>query len=493
MTSLFRATMEKTAAAVDQTAAAAKDAATVMAETPGTVATVVGNVAEAVGDGVSGSLTVTKEVVGAAAESITAVAEKPTYASSQIADVIRRRLPDPDRRVEVAFKFTVGVSVLVCLAVIRRTFRDAEATRYDLTDPDAKRIARQQSRGTVASVLTSLSFGLVNFAVDYYGDVNAATSTALIGMVFGGTVGFLMDNAMGSDAGWKLWSTAGRTKAWKYALGCLSTDRYIRYAITVLFDMFLTLILFRPIYTNVKNLPYFNKGNAAMANGLCSTIIGLITFQAYANVTRFTWAYPSTDSQEGSDWIKGATMQVLVSIAATLFLASNTKVEGEQFGINDEEVKLPLVLGSMVLLWVLSTRNAMQPKLDVAVVPDNIFVVVSDTALEVGATVAGGTLTDVSKGEPVDDDSFEVIRDFGENKYLIRRLVPAHKYDIASNLNDEEISAKSMKGSLILLGLGLATSYPTIYITGANKDKRSRIFFSFMAMTTALAAPGMMA
>ena len=63
-------------------------------------------------------------------------------------------------------------------------------------------------------------------------------------MTLGGTFGFVLDNQIGSDEGFReyLWSP---TVGMKYALGCLASARYVRFCITLLFDMFFTVILFK--------------------------------------------------------------------------------------------------------------------------------------------------------------------------------------------------------------------------------------------------------
>ena len=65
-------------------------------------------------------------------------------------------------------------------------------------------------------------------------------------MCFGGTLGFLMDNTIGSDTGFAVFSERGKFQAWKYALGMMSTGAYMRYTLTVLLDLFISLIIFKP-------------------------------------------------------------------------------------------------------------------------------------------------------------------------------------------------------------------------------------------------------
>ena len=66
-----------------------------------------------------------------------------------------------------------------------------------------------------------------------YGLIDPSTSTVLIGMTLGGTFGFILDNQIGSDEGFReyLWSPSS---GMKYALGALASARYGRCVITII-------------------------------------------------------------------------------------------------------------------------------------------------------------------------------------------------------------------------------------------------------------------
>ena len=100
---------------------------------------------------------------------------------------------------------------------------------------------RTKTRGTVASCLQAFSFSLtVNAMLDKFGRVDPSTSTIFIGMMLGGTFGFMLDNQIGSDEGFRdIWSPSS---GMKYALGSLASQRYVRFIITLFFDMFFTVI-----------------------------------------------------------------------------------------------------------------------------------------------------------------------------------------------------------------------------------------------------------
>ena len=107
---------------------------------------------------------------------------------------------------------------------------------------------RKAKRGQLASIIIAVTFGIFNACVDNFGSVDAATSTALIGMTLGGSLGFLADNILGSEEGYTTFENKGWGSAVEYAFGKLASGNFSRYGITVLMDMFVSLILFEPTF-----------------------------------------------------------------------------------------------------------------------------------------------------------------------------------------------------------------------------------------------------
>ncbi|MEC7113210.1 MAG: hypothetical protein VXW72_06690, partial [Candidatus Thermoplasmatota archaeon] len=64
-------------------------------------------------------------------------------------------------------------------------FRNPEARTFNEDASDEEKQSRQQARGTIASLITSVIFVGMNYGLDVGGNVDKATSTALVGMGFG--------------------------------------------------------------------------------------------------------------------------------------------------------------------------------------------------------------------------------------------------------------------------------------------------------------------
>ena len=274
-------------------------------------------------------------------------------------------------------------------------------------DDEEEQTRKNGARGQLASIAVSIMFGGVNYVCDNVGQVDGATSSALIGLLFGGTVGYIADNYFGTKVGQSLYAlgkapdnliqqladaedkmandetqkklynqlnnfrkyekygSTGKQIAFKYALGKLASTNYLRYIITVLMDTFISGILFYPTYNwMISGSKYFqcrtlsSVGDnifekfetTAWANAVISAVIAMTTFAAYANQTRFQWAYPDPGSEST---IHPGSIFMACTAFGVLFLIGPTGNDG----INDKKVKLILVIVTIGLLSFLNTMG----------------------------------------------------------------------------------------------------------------------------------------
>ena len=221
---------------------------------------------------------------------------------------------------------------------------------------------RTKERGRVASIIQSLTFSaLVNASLDKLGKIDPSTSTVMIGMFLGNTFGFILDTMLASDEGLReyLWDPP---QGMKYALGSLATERFMRFFVTVIFDMFFTVILFKHFYSKLVQVAGFSQnGREWMANFVVSAVLGVLTFVVYANMTRFEWAYPSGLEDVNEQWISGPTMLLAVIIMNMVYLTSETRVRIEEPGINDPGVKLVMTMINFVILYLLQENDILDP------------------------------------------------------------------------------------------------------------------------------------
>ena len=106
---------------------------------------------------------------------------------------------------------------------------------------------------------------------------------------------------------------------------------------------------------------FSTSGREWIANGFCSFLIGLLTFQVYANMTRFQWAYPSGAEDVYNQWVSGSTMVLAISIMSMLYLTTETRTRVGEKGINDPPVKLAIVFFAFCALWGMNVYNVLDP------------------------------------------------------------------------------------------------------------------------------------
>ena len=270
----------------------------------------------------------------------------------------------------------VGAGIFVYSYMTRSSCWTIQDTLQDHNTIRATIDQRTKVRSTVASCLQAFSFSLtVNASLDKFGHVNPSSSTVLIGMILGGTFGFILDNEFGSDEGFReyLWSPWG---GMQYALGSLASARYVRFIITLLFDMFFTVILFKHGYTRLVQIAGFSEsGREWIANGFVSFFISTITFQVYANLTRFQWAYPSGQEDIFNQWVSGSTMVLCTVIMNMVYLVTETRTRVGERGINDPPIKLVVTLFTFTALWGMSQYGVLDPSLTAT---SNATVIVAD-------------------------------------------------------------------------------------------------------------------
>lgn len=324
------------------------------------------------------------------------------------------------------------------------------------------------SGSRVGLAVVAIAAGLLTFAVDKFAHVNAATSTALLGMCFAGTLKFMVYHAVGTERAAGLWNRSPR-RAWKHALGMMTTETFVLHTLSTLLNIFLSAMLFKPTYVFLSRRPLLRHKHA-LVSGLTTTLtLGLVSC-ACSDTLRHT--------SVGADVASRGTMHVTMTLAAASFLASDTQLFSNEPGINQPSVKLALVLGAMCMLCILGRRGA--ATLSVSDIAS------SRIPLSTGDTVHGSRLRGLD-GERLDDVDYRITRavhgaDGAE--YIVARVEPEAR----------DLSGRSMYGSLVLMLIGAVTSGTTIFGTGkSGKHHLLAVFAGVMAITTAIASPGLAA
>lgn len=220
-------------------------------------------------------------------------------------------------------------------------------------DPDVEdetKIKRTENRGTIISMWIMLSA----VAQAVMKSCGASETMLLIcyGFFMAAIIGFMGDQAFGTDEGYSLMTIgtrannkSGRMRGVatriKYALGRLTSSEFWRYIVTVFLDMFISMPLQSVIVSvcdsTIQGLKHtvplmpmgFSWGLGTLLNNfdnILQSFVAFITFLAYANETRFRWAYPGINV-DPSLLISTSTIKLATSIAAIVYLVANVSAD----------------------------------------------------------------------------------------------------------------------------------------------------------------------
>ena len=95
---------------------------------------------------------------------------------------------------------------------------------------------RSAARGSLTSLVGSLTLGLLATCIDMYADVNLITSATLMSLIYGNVVGYIMDVAIGSDSGLKILKEEGGHSSLRFAIKSMAGPNFQRYIVCTMLD-----------------------------------------------------------------------------------------------------------------------------------------------------------------------------------------------------------------------------------------------------------------
>jgi len=239
---------------------------------------------------------------------------------------------------------------------------------------DEEKLAREKARGQLVSVAMSIMLNLVGW---FMFKIKVKESLVVInyGFILGPVIGFLLDQAIGTDAGFSRWR-ASPAGGFNYTFSSLIGANFGRYIVTVLLDMFISNPLQDVLKRQAKQMGVIkrltdndDKGcfltkydNFVAINfpSILQSIVAVATFNAYTNETRFAWAYPSATLDRDLR-IPPGTIMLATCIAAVLYLNFYTIMDNisdrEYFDVNE---KVTYVMFTIALLCRLSMTDSME-------------------------------------------------------------------------------------------------------------------------------------
>ena len=342
---------------------------------------------------------------------------------------------------------------------------------------------RLEIRQTVASLFATATFSLMNAYADGVAGIDAATSTILIGMIMGNTIGFVFDQVIASEEALQFrygdydeneTSTKRNfTLSMRFAFGGLYSSKFARFFLTVIIDAFVSLVFFKVLYPKIYKFPgvrCLNDSNArTLSNFLTTFLISISTFLLYAQKLRSNWAYPPIRLKSNDFKISNDTVLIFVTIAAALFSVTNTQMIPNEsvFSVNNPRTKTIFTVIGLGLAVILAKQGFIDSKQEFERKEE--FRVLT-------ATFDGNVK--LNDHVTLDDGRDAVVlRKVGEgNEYKVGVVVQLYKDNAEDIYTKEETTKYAWGGFALYLLIALLTT--SITILGTSKlPRRSKIIF----------------
>ena len=235
------------------------------------------------------------------------------------------------------------------------------------SDPDEIN-RRVLLRGTLVSMLSAILMSLIGAGMAAAGVAEQLIVTNY-GFLLGPVIGYILDIGIGTEDGFRL--IKNFKKHWFYMMSALASTKFLRYIITVLFDLFVSdpimdvlkdfakplsnhlLGFTSPFITKPDSRNFYFKFVGSNFPAILQAIVAFITFNAYTNQTRFNWAYADS-SLPSEKRINPFSISLVVSLGAAFYLSHNRNDK-------DRTIKIIYVLVAIGLLYLMNQYGYMDP------------------------------------------------------------------------------------------------------------------------------------
>ena len=172
----------------------------------------------------------------------------------------------------------------------------------------------------------------------------------------------------------------------------------------------------------------------------------------------------------------------MTTLAAVLFLSSDTRVTENFDGINSNNTKITVVSFVCLLVFLLFKYDILEEKQDVSLEPENLFMVYSpeNVAFEPRQIVSNNDISRID-GKRLPKGEFTVIEsDLFMNVPMYK--VVSNRPNYVYKVKEAIVNNKSTSGSIVFVLIGLIVGY---MVTPKSKTRTNWIIFVSM-----LASPG---
>jgi len=229
------------------------------------------------------------------------------------------------------------VFVIGCLSFIIWLTTDEDTWSTDEDDSDADKLQREKNRGTLVSIAISALMNAVGCFM-FYVKVKEGLVVTNYGFILGPVIGFLLDQGVGTDEGFRDFMTVD---GFQYTFASLCGGDFIRYIVTMFMDLFISNPLQDIMKIKLRELgvievlkediePWsgepkhrimvkYDEFIGLNLPSILQSIVAFVTFSAYTNQTRFAWAY-AAETLDRDQRMPPGTIMVGSAISGVMYL-----------------------------------------------------------------------------------------------------------------------------------------------------------------------------
>jgi hypothetical protein len=218
-------------------------------------------------------------------------------------------------------KYTPFVAFFCAIGYVSFLLSDKNLFATDVEEKDI--LKNETKRGILVSVFSAILMNIVGAVFVQLG-VPKNKIVFNYGFIYGPVIGYMMDMGFGKQQGLELF--LDNKAEWSaYVMKSLADIKFVKYVVTVLLDMFISSpiqdvlqMFIKPVRNQLlqnNNIGKFTGGNMP---SIVQSIVAFITFNAYTNHTRFSWAY-----QDKTDSHVDMSISLATALSAALFLIYN--------------------------------------------------------------------------------------------------------------------------------------------------------------------------
>ena len=252
-------------------------------------------------------------------------------------------------------------------------------TKYWKTNKDDnndEKEKREAERGVFVSLISGILLNVIGSILAYIG-VKEGLIITNYGFILGPIIGFMLDQGVGLDKGLRKFKQ-NPIDGLLFTFGSLISGNFLRYIVTVFLDLFISnplqdvlksqaneIGIIQSLQKSKGTLAKYDKFIAMNFPSILQSIVGFITFKAYTNQTRFSWAYASKETPRDKR-IPPGTIMLATAVSGVLYLSFYKMMDyifkREYFDIN---TKLLYVLFAIAILYGLNEFGSIESPVEI--------------------------------------------------------------------------------------------------------------------------------